>query len=168
MRGLGDIKMASGVEGRSREVIPSAQLLDGDVEAIGNGDECVSGTRAIEGCSDGCADRSHGDDDGVDSAEVRGRVQLIDFRDLGSRDVERARDIGEGLICGEGVIAPVAALVFGDLRDAVRNRSLVPAGRFRLKVSSGGVAPRSRLGLSAAISCGGAPMRSATRGRPTL
>lgn len=70
MNRLGHIKPVAGANVIAADVVPAAELLNGDTEAIGDGNESVSTANAIEGCATRSVARCGGNNDSLDSAEI--------------------------------------------------------------------------------------------------
>lgn len=76
---LGDVNPAAGANKVSGDMVPAAQLCDGDSEAVGDGYESVSVADTIESCGRGLIARSDRNDDSVDATEIGGGGELVDF-----------------------------------------------------------------------------------------
>ena len=133
VHGLGHMDSAPGAHEEPAQMIPAAELLDGHAEAVRNGDERVSTADTIEGCSRGGGSGSDRDDDSVDAAEIGGGGELVDLGEIRHGDLEGAGDVAEAVAGGERVVAPVAALVDGDLGDALLEELFGAFGKVELK-----------------------------------
>jgi hypothetical protein len=95
------------------EVIPCAELFDGDAEAIGDGDEGIATAHGVARAGSEATAGGDGDDEFV--AGFEGAGQTIEGRDLGSVSVERLGDLVEGLAILHDVESPAGAIFFGNI-----------------------------------------------------
>jgi len=80
--GLGYVERAAGAHGGGGEIVPAAQIFDGDIEAIGDGDECVARAHAVALRVDGGGASGDGDDELVTCLEWRADGDAVGFGDL--------------------------------------------------------------------------------------
>ena len=114
------MKAASGLNLRPGHFVPSAQLCEGDAEAVGYGDQGISLARGIEQRPHGSRrDGSGGHDKGFEALDAVRRAKLIDAGKLGLGDVELARNRGQSVGCGDAMVAPGVAPGLRDERDAL-------------------------------------------------
>jgi len=72
-------------------MIPAAQLLDRDAEAVGDGDQRVAVPRAVQGAAQRAGfGGGQRDDQGIDAVQIGVGLELIDERQFRDRDVPGA------------------------------------------------------------------------------
>ncbi len=128
--GLDDIERMAGCDAIGGEVIPCAELLDGDAEAIGDGDEGVVAAHGVALTGREAAAGGDGDDEFI--AGLDGVGEVIEGGDLGWRGRAATRRSGRG---SRRSARRGSASWCGLLREyfsgASRNMSRVPGGRCR-------------------------------------
>lgn len=68
--GLRDADYMTGANEIATDMVPAAQLRDGNAEAVGDGNERVTTADTIERCASRRIARRGGNDDAIDSAEI--------------------------------------------------------------------------------------------------
>jgi hypothetical protein len=114
--GLDYVERTAGRDAIGGEVIPGAELFDGDAEAIGDGDERIVTTHGVALAGGEVAGGGDGDDELV--AGLDGAGEVIEGRDLCSVGVQRCGDLVEGLTVLHDMEAPAGAVFFGNIFEA--------------------------------------------------
>lgn len=114
---LSNVNVAAGAHRVSAEVIPAAEIAEGDAEAVSDGDERVTMANGITKAVRNAA--RHGHDERLHAVERVVDAELIGCGELGEGDVEFGCDGFQRVTGGDAMVAPGVALAFRNLRDAL-------------------------------------------------
>lgn len=119
-RGFRNVQAVTWSEGIAFEMVPAAKLFDGDVESIGDGNECVAfaGDIPRRTRSGRTADGGNRNNQCVDARDIGGVAELIDKGDLCRADAISVGDCIERFSRHDAMKAPRLAAIDWNFGDA--------------------------------------------------
>ena len=102
------------------EMVPAAQLSEGDAKSVGDGYESVAAAGSVEDHAGGGSGRGGlGNDQSVEALEGAAGVKLVGLGEFRLGDMKFVGDGGQGIIGSQAMVAPGVSLCFGDEGDAL-------------------------------------------------